>query len=115
MTFRSRAEKLGWSRGSVCDAGGVTAYRKVFSGAGVDAFLMLEGMYVGIGMDESIHLGDVFFVQSGSVRIGSYLYDEPNKEDDSRLIAFGDVPAVPYSEVMGDLTKIAGQNTGTSK
>ena len=68
--------------------GGVTAYRKVFSGAGVEAFLTLEGMYVGIGMDETITLGDLFFVTSNSVKVGSYTYDEPGKEDDPRLIAF---------------------------
>lgn len=110
MTFRSRAEKLGWSRGSVCDAGGVTAYRKIYSGAGVEAFLGLEGMYVGIGMDESIKLGDVCFVKTGSVQVGSYVYDEPSKDDDPRLIAFADVPIVPFSETMGDLIKISGKN-----
>lgn len=110
MTFRSRAEKLGWSRGSVCDAGCVTAYRKIYSGAGVEAFLGLEGMYVGIGMDESIKLGDVCFVKTGSVQVGSYVYDEPSKEDDPRLIAFADVPIVPLSETMGDLIKISGKN-----
>ena len=34
MTFRSRAEKLGWTRGSVADGGGVDAYRKVFPAQG---------------------------------------------------------------------------------
>lgn len=109
MTFRSRAEKLGWARGSVVDAGGVTSYRKTFSGAGIDAFLSLDGMYVGIGMEESITLGTVCFVPSGSVKTGSYTYDEPGKEDDPRLITFGGVPTVPFSEVMGDLTKISGK------
>ncbi len=109
MTFRSRSEKLGWSRGSVCDGGGVTSYRKIFSGAGVEAYLTLEGMYVGIGMEESITLGDIFFVKTGSVQVGSYTYDEPSREDDARLIAFGDVPAVPFSEIMGDLVKISGK------
>ena len=110
MTFRSRAEKLGWSRGSVCDAGCVTAYRKIYSGAGVEAFLGLEGMYVGIGMDETIKLGDVCFVKTGSVQVGSYVYDEPSKDDDPRLITFSDVPIVPFSETMGDLIKISGKN-----
>ena len=106
LTFRSRAEKLGWSRGSVRDAGGVSAYRKIYSGAGVEAFLLLEGMYMGIGMDQTIQLGDIFFVKAGSVQIGSYIYDEPSKDDDPRLIRFADVPVVPFSETMGDLTKI---------
>ncbi len=110
MTFRSRSEKLGWSRGSVCDGGGVTTYRKIYSGAGVEAFLGLEGMYVGISMDETIKLGDVCFVKTGTVQVGSYTYDEPSKDDDPRLIAFADVPIVPFSETMGDLIKISGKN-----
>lgn len=36
MTFKGRAERLGWQRGSVCDAGGIPSYRKSFSGAGAD-------------------------------------------------------------------------------
>lgn len=112
MSFRGRAEKLGWTRGSVGDAGGVSGYRKVFSGAAVEAFLNLEGMYVAISMDETIALGDVFFVRTGTVQTGSYTYDEPHKEDDPRLIAFGDVPAVPFSETMGDLAKISGKALG---
>ncbi|RBP44596.1 HEAT repeat protein [Roseimicrobium gellanilyticum] len=109
MTFRSRSEKLGWTRGSVVDGGGVSSYRKTFSGAGIEAFLLLDGMYIGISMDESITLGTLSFVKAGTVTVGSYIYDEPHKEDDPRLLAFGDVPPVPFSEVMGDLTKIAGK------
>ena len=110
MTFRGRAEKLGWTRGSVADAGCVTAYRKIYSGAGVEAFLVLDGMYIGIGMDDTIKLQDFFFVESGAVEVGSYTYDEPSKEDDPRLIPFGDVPAIPFSETLGDLAKISGKS-----
>jgi hypothetical protein len=110
MTFRGRAEKLGWARGSVTDAGCVDAYRKVFTGAGVEAFLELEGMYIGIGMDDSIQLGDYYFVKGGTVQIGSYVYDNPGDEGDPRLIPFGAVPPVVFSEVVGDLRRIAGQS-----
>jgi hypothetical protein len=109
MTFRSRAEKLGWTRGSVADAGGVDAYRKVFPGAGVEAFLGLDGMFVGIGMSESITLQDLCFVRAETVKIGSYVYDTPSDEADPRLIPFGEVPPIVFSEVMGDLARIAGQ------
>ncbi|WP_038161475.1 DUF4132 domain-containing protein [Verrucomicrobium sp. BvORR106] len=109
MTFRGRSEKIGWVRGSVVDAGGVTSYRKIFAAAGVEAFLNVDGMYVGIGMDETITLGDVYFVRTGTVKTGSYTYDEPSKEDDPRLVPFGEVPPVPFSEVMGDLRKISGK------
>ncbi len=109
LTFRSRAEKLGWARGSVADGGGVDAYRKVFPGAGVEAFLGLDGMFVGIGISDSITLQNLCFVRAGTVQIGSYLYDTPSDEADPRLIPFGEVPPVVFSEVMGDLARIAGQ------
>ena len=112
MTFRGRAEKLGWTRGSVNDGGSIDAYRKVFPGAGVDAFLGVEGLYMGIGREESITLEDFCFVKGGSVQVGGYTYDRPSEESDARLISFGDVPPVVFSEVMGDLARIAGQKTG---
>ncbi len=37
------------------------------------------------------------------------LYDEPIDENDPRLIAFGNVPPIVFSEVMGDLRKITGK------
>lgn len=107
MTFRGRAEKLGWVRGSVTDGGGVDSYRKVFATA--EAFVGVDGMYIGIGMDDSIQLGDFYFVKPGAVDVGSYVYDNPSDEKDDRLIAFGDVPPVVYSEALGDLKRIAGQ------
>ena len=101
MTFRSRAEKLGWTRGSVNDGGGVDAYRKVFPGAGVEAFLGLDGMYVGIGMDESITLRISALSAPRRVKVGGYVYDTPSDEADPRLIPFGEVPPVVFSEVDG--------------
>ena len=110
MTFRGRAERLGWSRGSVVDAGGVNYYYKQFPAAGVDVFIALEGMYVGIDMYSDITLGDVVFVKHRSVEIGSYTYDEPSGENDERVMPFGAVPAIAFSEAMGDLVKIAGKS-----
>ncbi len=109
MTFKGRAERLGWSRGSVCDAGGIGHYLKTFPGAGVDVFVEIDGMYVGIDMNSDITLGKVFFVTHGSVKIGSYVYDEPSDTNDSRLVAFGDVAPVAFSESMGDLNRIAAR------
>ncbi len=109
MTFKGRAERLGWSRGSVCDAGGIGAYLKSFPAAGVDVFLQLEGMYVGIDMYTDITLGKVYFVKHGSVQIGSYLYNEPDNANDPRLVPYGQAPAIAFSEAMGDLVRIAGK------
>src|SRR5262249_11752602 len=46
LTFRGRAERLGWRRGSVVDGGGVRFYHKTFAFAGVEALLELEGMFI---------------------------------------------------------------------
>jgi hypothetical protein len=43
LTHKGRAERLGWARGSVCDAGCVNYYLKSFPAAGVDAFVESEG------------------------------------------------------------------------
>jgi hypothetical protein len=64
-------------------------------------------------MSTEISLGNVFFVRAGSVKTGSYTYDEPRDENDGRLLRFGDVPPIVYSEVLGDLQKISGKNKAT--
>jgi hypothetical protein len=112
MTFKGRAERLGWYRGSVCDGGGITSYFKSFPASGADVFLGLEDFYVGIDVDSSIKLGEVCFVKHGEVKVGSYTYDEPGNEDDPRIIPLGSVPPIVFSEVMGDLQKIAGKKEG---
>jgi hypothetical protein len=110
MTFKGRAERLGWTRGSVCDAGCINYYVKLFPGADVDVFVGTEGMYVGVDMYTDIKLGKVFFVRHRSVQIGSYIYDEPNDSKDPRLVSYGEVPPIAFSEAMGDVVKIAGKS-----
>jgi hypothetical protein len=112
MTFRGRAERLGWVRGSVCDAGGVMCYHRQFPASGADFILMLNDMYIGIDLYSDITLGRGHFVRSGSVAIGSYVYDEPENERDARVIPFGAVPPIVFSEVMGELRRIAGGSGG---
>jgi len=110
FTFKGRAERLGWRRASVIDAGQIDAYWKSFPAAGADAFLTLDGMFIGVSFEDSIKLGEVFFVPTGSVKVASYTYDTPGGADDARILAFGDVPPIVFSEVMGDLVKIAGKD-----
>jgi hypothetical protein len=114
MTFRGRAERLGWARGSVVDAGGVNSYWSSYPSAGVDVFLMLEDFWVGQDIEDSCKLSTVYFVQHGSVAVGSYLYDEPSSEADERVIALGDVPPIVYSETIAQLEHIAGMPGGES-
>jgi hypothetical protein len=66
-------------------------------------------MYMGMSMEEEVTLRAVYFVRAGSVKVGSYSYDEPANENDPRLFSFGDVPPIVFSEAMGDLGKIGGQ------
>jgi hypothetical protein len=114
MTFKGRAERLGWTRGSVVDGGGIGYYRKTFPAAGVDVFVETNGLYIGVDMYTDITLGKRFFVKHASVRTGSYVYDEPGDENDERLIAYGDVHPIAFSESMGDLGKIAGMSGSSS-
>jgi hypothetical protein len=109
MTFKGRAERLGWYRGSVTDGGGISSYHKTFPASEVDVFLGIDGFYIGIDMYAEIKLEDLLFVESGSVKIGSYMYDEPSNGDDPRVIPLGEVPPIVFSEVMGDVKKIAGK------
>jgi hypothetical protein len=115
LTFKGRAERLGWTRGSVCDAGGIGFYLKTFPTAGVDVFAGVEGMFIGAGMDDCITLGNAFFVRSGSVKIGSYEYDEPADNTDPRLVALGSVPAIAFSEGMGDLVRIGAKSAAVEE
>ncbi|GEM_PF-1949099 len=111
MTFKGRAERLGWSRGSVIDGGSINFYYKSFPAAGVDIFVELDGMYVAMDMYAEIKLGRTFFVKHGSVQVSGYNYDEPGKESDERLVAYGEVPDIAFSEAMGDLARIAGKGS----
>jgi hypothetical protein len=109
MTFKGRAERLGWRRGSVVDAGGISGYRKSFPASGIDVCLNVDGMYMGMGQEDSITLGAGWFVRHGTVASGSYVYDEPTSEADPRVVPFGDVPPIVFSETMADLRAIIGQ------
>jgi hypothetical protein len=112
-TFRSRAERRGWVRGSVVDAGMVAGYFKAFPGAGVEVTLEIEGLFVGIDPMDTVTLGVARFVRADSVKRGSYTYDDP-QAGDARVLPFGDVPPVVYSETVGDLKFIAGIGAATA-
>ncbi len=104
-TFRSRAERRGWTRGSVVDAGGISSYYKLYPGAGVEVILPTENFWVGCDPMEEIELRSGYFARSGSVERGSYVYDEPSPED-PRVLRFDQVPPVVWSETMSDLNLI---------
>jgi hypothetical protein len=104
-TFKSRAEKRGWTRGSVVDAGGISSYYKLYPGAGIEAVLPLNGFYIGCDPMEEIELEPAYFATAGTVARGSYIYDEP-APDDPRILRFNQAPAVVFSETLADLKAI---------
>ncbi|GAB3962868.1 hypothetical protein GCM10028805_64850 [Spirosoma harenae] len=101
--FVSKMEKLGWFRGSVQDAGWIASYYKDFTDLGITAILTQQGNICVGYYDENAALGDIMFARAQSVQFGSYVYDEPSKDTDPRLIRFGEVPPIVYSEVMADM------------
>lgn len=109
-TFRSRAEKRLWTRGSVIDAGGVTSQWKSFPEAGVEAFILTEDYWVGQDPMDTITLGIALFAKAGSIDRGSYEYDDPTP-DDPRLLPFSEVSPIVYSEVITDLKAIIDGQT----
>lgn len=109
-TFKSRAERLGWRRGSVVDSGAISGYKKLYPTDQIEVFVRVDNLGVGFdGYDSEATLQDFFFVKSGSVVTGSYTYDEPRDADDPRLLKLGDVPAIVLSETFGDLGAIVKQ------
>ncbi len=104
-TFRSRAEKRGWNRGSVIDAGGISSYYKIYPGAGVEVILPTDNFWVGFDPMDTIELGAAYFVKAESVERGSYVYNEPGP-DDPRVLRFDQVPPVVFSETLSDLKVI---------
>lgn len=108
LTFKGRAERLGWRRGSVVDSGEVSAYRKMFPHDKIEVFIGTSGLNVTSGFDgdSDVTLKDLFFVRPGAIVVGSYTYDEPRDESDERLVKLADVPPIVFSEAIADLTNI---------
>jgi hypothetical protein len=108
MAFRSRLDRMGWQRGPVGDGGMVAYYRKKYLGGAVDAIIELDGMPI-LGMDAHavIALGRFYFTKAGTVGDSGSAYDVPRDDKDPRLLSFGEVPPIVFSETLGDLARIA--------
>lgn len=77
--------------------------RRPFPAAGVEVFLEVEDLWVSGDPTDTVTLGSARFVPAGSVRVGSYSYDDPVKDHDPRVLPLGEVPRIVYSEVVSDL------------
>jgi hypothetical protein len=108
--FHNRYDKAGWQRGSVQDAGIFYTVWKAFQALRVEAILCFTGMPVNNVGEWELALEKVAFVPAGSVKRGSYVYDDL-KEHDPRTMKLGDVPPVAFSEAVADVQSFmaAGQ------
>nr|MCU0779974.1 hypothetical protein [Akkermansiaceae bacterium] len=81
------------------------SYVKTYPAVGVEVILPLDNFYIGVDPMDTIELSAAYFVRAETVQRGSYTYDEPGP-DDPRVLKFAEVPAVVYSETLGDLKAI---------
>ena len=103
MSFRSKVERSGWTRGAVGDGGMVGSYRKRFSSSGIDAFVVIDGMPVyGYDPAATVTISEVLFLP----------LDTKPADFTTSLIKLGDVPKMVFSETVGDLMRITGKVEG---
>ena len=116
LSLQGRAAKLGWSKGSVEDAGvfyifyreDVTKRIKKGDGSvhleGSAVELQFSGMYVGmLGNEEEVEIENARFYHPGTVEHGSYVYD---RADDKKAIPLGEVEPRYMSEMLGQLEEM---------
>lgn len=109
MTFKGRALRANWLRTGVGDSTMVPAYYKRFAHDGIDALLLVEGLYLFSGVESEVEVESLVFVRAGSIKFGGYSHDVPWKPDDPRLVPAGQVPPMAFSESMADVQKICGE------
>ncbi len=90
---------MGWYRGSVQDAGGYYEFYREDNEVGVE--LQFSGTFVGGENDEVTVYGAIFY-KAGTVKRGSYVYDEVKKENQYLL---KDVSPRYFSEIVLQLEK----------
>ena len=105
MSLSSKLQALGWSRGSVQDAGSYDTFYKEDTGMAVE--LNFSGTFIGGELEEEITIYGVRFYKPGTVEGGSYVYDTIKKEN---LYKLGDVSPRYYSEIVYQLEKVTASS-----
>lgn len=91
----------GWYRGSVQDGGGFYTYYREDPELAIGVELHFSGSFVG-GGNEDVTVYEARFYRAGTIRRGSYEYDEAN---DKNSYLLKDVPERYFSEIVLQLTK----------
>ncbi len=123
MSLLGRTSKFGWSKGSVQDGGGFYVFYRedvtekiknpdgTVSLKGNAVELHFSGMYVG-GEDENVTIENVRFYIPGTIRHGSYVYDEA---DNKKAIMLDKVNPRYFSEILNQLEEITKQAESSAK
>ncbi|EJS76882.1 DUF4132 domain-containing protein [Bacillus cereus] len=101
--------KLGWIRGSVQDGGVYYTFYKEDTRTGLGAQLSFSGAPIGYEDEEDICVYDIQFYKAGTVKRGSYEYDEI---DDERRIVPKEVDKCFFSEILYDMQLTTERNLG---
>jgi hypothetical protein len=99
LSFRSKSERSGWSRGPVGDGAMIASYRKRFAGLGIEAYVTIDGLPVYTDPTAQVTVGSVLFIP----------IDTTPRDFQERLMKLGEVPALAFSEAVGDMTRICGR------
>ena len=115
LTLMGRAVKLGWNKGSAQDAGmfyvfyreDITEKVKLDDGSygllGTAAELHFSGCYIAVE-NEEVTLENIRFYTPGTIKHGSYIYDEADNE---KAIQLDKVSPRYFSEIILQLEEIA--------
>jgi len=112
VSLLGKLQKLGWSKGSIQDAGGYSNFYKEDKKQGIGAWLNFSGTYVGADTTEEVTVYDILFYKAGTVQYGSYIYDEIKEADRMKL---SNVPARLYSEICYDIERATANRIRTEK
>lgn len=106
MSLSGKLQAIGWSRGSIQDAGSYDTFYKEDANMAVE--LNFSGTFIGGELDEEITIYGVRFYKPGTVAYGSYVYDTIKKEN---LYKLGDVSRRYFSEIVYQLEKVTATST----
>lgn len=101
LSLNGKLTALGWSRGSVEDAGGYNTYYREDAAAGIGVRLHFSGSFVG-WHEEDVTVYEAAFYRAGDSTCSSYA--EP-KKDVKKALYLKEVPPRYFSEIVLQLTK----------
>ncbi|OAA86028.1 GNAT family N-acetyltransferase [Clostridium ljungdahlii] len=108
LSLVGKIMNYGWYRGSIQDAGGYYEFYKEDNNLGIGVELKFEGLSVGYeNEDTTIYI--LRFYNAGTVKRGSYIYDEIKEQ---HLLSLSQVPEKYFSEILYQVSSaLSSSNT----